>query len=126
MPAGFEADATYYLNAATRLKDPWDIDITVDSPPDLVVEVDRTNASDTKLSSTYATLGVPEVWHYTQRTGLVASAFVDGAYQRLEISSVIRSLRLEEVARRLRDVKPGDTAAFMTEWREWARSNQPG
>ena len=38
--------------------------MTVDPPPDLVIEVDITRSSLDKLSI-YAALRVPEVWRYT-------------------------------------------------------------
>ena len=43
------------------------IDLTIDPPPDLAVEVDFTSPSDRKLGI-YGCLGVPELWRYAEAT----------------------------------------------------------
>jgi len=40
-----------------------DINLTVDPPPDLIIEVDITSPSLNKFPI-YAALGVPEIWRY--------------------------------------------------------------
>ena len=52
-----------------------DIDLTVDPPPDLVIEVDITSPSLNKMPI-FAALGVPEVWRYDGRQ---VSIFILGA-----------------------------------------------
>lgn len=60
---GFEADTCFYIEHASRVRGKARIDLHVDPPPDLVVEIDITNPSLEKLPI-YAQLGVPEVWRY--------------------------------------------------------------
>lgn len=60
---GAEADACYYVASASRIIGKRTIDLDVDPPPDLVVEIDITNESASK-HPTYAALGVSEIWHY--------------------------------------------------------------
>ena len=59
---GVEPDAAYYVRNADRISG-YRIDLETDPPPDIVVEVDVTNDTLSKLSI-YAALGIPEVWHY--------------------------------------------------------------
>jgi Uma2 family endonuclease len=61
---GFEPDACFYLDHADTIAPDRPLDLTVDPPPDLVIEVDITRSSLDKLPI-YAALGVPEVWRYT-------------------------------------------------------------
>ena len=60
---GFEPDQSFYIANADRVRGRSRIDLTLDPPPDLVVEVDITSPSLNKLPI-YARLGVPEVWRY--------------------------------------------------------------
>jgi Uma2 family endonuclease len=61
MQVGVEPDDCFYIQnqAAVRGKDR--LDLTVDPPPDLAIEID--NSSQTSLNC-YEALGVPELWRY--------------------------------------------------------------
>ena len=61
---GLEPDECYYIANEPLVRDHVeDIDLTVDPPPDLVVEVDVTSSSIERIPI-YAALGVPEVWQF--------------------------------------------------------------
>ena len=60
---GAEPDTCFYLQSANQIRGQRDIDISVDPPPDLVVEIDVTSKSTSKMG-TYARFGVPELWRY--------------------------------------------------------------
>jgi Uma2 family endonuclease len=60
---GAEPDTCFYLQSAARIRGQRDIDLRYDPPPDLVVEVDVTSKSTSKMG-TYARFGVPEFWCY--------------------------------------------------------------
>jgi Uma2 family endonuclease len=60
---GFEADSCFYIQNAPRGQDRERIDLQVDPPPDLVIEIDITHPSIDKLPI-YAQIGVPEVWRF--------------------------------------------------------------
>lgn len=64
---GAEADNSYYLANERTVSSKDNIDLEVDPPPDLVVEVDLTTDSRRKLPI-YAGLGVSEVWRYDGET----------------------------------------------------------
>jgi len=85
LPGGAEPDQCYYIanEAAVRGRT---VDLAVDPPPDLVVEVDITN-SDIDNNALYAAMGVPEFWRYD---GEVLRIYLlqDGAYQESESSLV--------------------------------------
>ena len=58
---GFEPDSCLYIQNAARVRGKSRLDLSMDPPPDLVIEIDITSASIEKLPI-YALLGVPEVW----------------------------------------------------------------
>lgn len=60
---GGEPDSCYYIQHEPQVRGKEEIDLTIDPPPDLVLEVDITNPSDRRLPI-YANLGVPELWKY--------------------------------------------------------------
>src|ERR671939_1507804 len=60
---GFEPDSCFYIQNAVRVRGKKRIDLTVDPPPDLVIEIDITSPSLDKFPI-YAAVGVPEVWRY--------------------------------------------------------------
>jgi Uma2 family endonuclease len=64
---GAEPDACYYVASAVRVIGKRRLDLDVDPPPDIVVEIDITNESLAKFGI-YTALGVPEVWRYDGNT----------------------------------------------------------
>lgn len=58
---GFEADMTFYIQHEGQVRDKQRIDLSVDPPPDLLIEIEVTNPAIAKLPI-YAEIGVPEVW----------------------------------------------------------------
>jgi Uma2 family endonuclease len=61
---GLEGDNCYYIQNLSVVKDrATELDLTIDPPPDLILEVDVTSSSIDKMLI-YAALGVPEVWRW--------------------------------------------------------------
>jgi len=58
---GLEPDECYYVQNEPRLRGRSEIDLSVDPPPDLAVEMDYTHHAVDR-ESIYAALGVPEIW----------------------------------------------------------------
>ncbi len=60
---GFEADESYYIQHADAVREKDEIDLMVDPPPDLVIEVELTSSVIRKLDL-FAAMGVPELWRH--------------------------------------------------------------
>jgi Uma2 family endonuclease len=60
---GFEPDASFYLQHVADVRGRARIDLAIDPPPDVIIEIDLTHPSLDKFPI-YASLGVPEVWRY--------------------------------------------------------------
>jgi Uma2 family endonuclease len=90
---GKEADTSFYLAHEELIRDKDEIDLAVDPPPDLAIEVDNLNDSRGKLPI-YAALHVPEVWRYDARAGVLWFGRLehDGTYTSLERSECLPML----------------------------------
>jgi Uma2 family endonuclease len=58
---GLEPDRCYWITNEPRLRGKKRLDLRVDPPPDLAIDVDVTRSSLDRMGI-YAALGVPEVW----------------------------------------------------------------
>jgi Uma2 family endonuclease len=122
--AGKEPDEGFYLGAdEARVRDNDDLDLSVDPPPSLAVEVDNTGNSRRALA-TYARLGVPEVWVYHVPSHALQFYRLEGnSYQKVDRSVVLPRLTTQNVLEALarRSVEGGDRQ--WVAWLEtWARS----
>ena len=73
---GIEPDSCFYIQNEALVRGKNRLDLTVDPPPDLALEVDITNRSHPEI---YQSLGVPELWRY-KRGKLQILLLVDGKY----------------------------------------------
>jgi Uma2 family endonuclease len=92
---GFEPDSCYYVAHAAAVRGKPTLDLTIDPPPDLVIEIDITRTSLDKFSL-YAAVGVPEVWRYTEDT-LTIAALCGHAYTTTDTSTILPSLTARQV-----------------------------
>lgn len=84
---GFEADESYYISHASDLRGKEEIDLSIDPPPDLVVEIDITRSSLNKRDL-FASMGIPEVWRYNGRE-LSIEVLAGEAYRNINRSDVL-------------------------------------
>ena len=92
--SGREADTSFYLgDHADHLGEKEDIDLSIDPPPDLGIEVDSTVKSPWKLA-VYAELGVPEVWRFDLGAGTLwfGRLQADGTYLPIDRSEALPML----------------------------------
>jgi len=60
---GGEPDSSYYIQNESLVRGKENIDLAVDPPPDLVLEVEYSRSRIDKLIL-YASMGIPEFWRY--------------------------------------------------------------
>jgi Uma2 family endonuclease len=58
---GFEPDASFYIQHEERIRGQREVDLTVDPPPDVVLEMEMSRSALNKLPL-FASIGIPEVW----------------------------------------------------------------
>lgn len=121
--AGLEPDTCYYIQSARLLGGKSEIDLSVDPPPDLAVEVDITSSSLDRLKI-YAALGIPEVWRTNGEWFLIYRLKV-GSYSEVARSEVFPTLSIAELIRFLQRVDEWNITALVEEFRTWAASQKP-
>ena len=83
---GFEPDSSFFIRNAERVRGKKRLDMEIDPPPDLLIEIDVTSDSMNKFPL-YAALGVPEVWRYEDTVEIWV--LDRGTYVRRHISAAI-------------------------------------
>lgn len=117
--AGIEADECFYIQNEALVRSKLKIDLTVDPPPDLAIEIDVSNPSINKMA-VYVELKVPEVWRW-QKGKLTINLLTDTGYVESETSRAFGSFPVKEVARFVQlDPQKGENTR-LREFREWVR-----
>ena len=122
MQSGVEPDDCFYIQneAAVRGKDR--LDLTVDPPPDLAIEID--NSSQTSFNS-YEALRVPELWRYD---GQVLKIYLlqKGKYSESSISQNFPDFPIIEVIPQYVDrSKTEGRSPTIRAFRAWVRKQLP-
>lgn len=94
---GLEADECYYIQHEPQICDRDVIDLSVDPPPDLAVEVEISRSLLDKFA-VYAALRVPEIWRYDGDTLRVVLLQSDGSYAESNHSLNLPQLEPRQVA----------------------------
>ncbi len=106
---GGEPDKCYYI-AHEPLVRGRVVDLTIDPPPDLIVEVDITH-TDINKNALYAEMGVDEFWQYNGKT-LTIYQLQDGEYQEVSTSPTFSWVEKERLYQFLKDcAQQGETQA---------------
>ncbi len=119
---GFEPDTCFYIQNLARIEGKDEIDLTVDPPPDLIIEIDITHSSLDKLPI-YAQIGAPEVWRY-DGTKLAIFRLEVGAYVERNESGVLPRLASADISRFIEDSKSLRRTAWVRSVRGWARAHK--
>ncbi|HQU43965.1 MAG: hypothetical protein B7Z74_06455 [Deltaproteobacteria bacterium 21-66-5] len=94
---GLEADECYYIQHEPQICDRDLIDLSVDPPPDLAVEVEISRSLLEKFA-VYAALRVPEIWRYDGDSLRVFLLQSDGSYSESNHSLNLPQLAPQQVA----------------------------
>ncbi|MGO9272053.1 MAG: Uma2 family endonuclease [Terriglobia bacterium] len=116
---GVEPDSCFYLQNVERIRGEREIDLAVDPPPDLVIEVEITSPLVNKISI-YAGLGVPEIW-VTDGLGVRVLRLAGRKYRATEQSRVLPPLTASVLSEFLAQTKTMKTLAWRKMVRDWAR-----
>jgi Uma2 family endonuclease len=118
MAAAVEPDDCFYIQNEAAVRGKKRLDLTVDPPPDLAIEIDIT--SRTRLAS-YQNLGVPELWRYNG-TKLEINILQAGKYLESNESLNFPNLPIAEVIPQyLEQSKVIGRNATMKLFRTWLR-----
>jgi Uma2 family endonuclease len=120
MKTGIEPDDCFYLTNCRAIIGKKRLDLDIDPPPDLAIEVDLT--SPTQLSA-YEALAVPEIWRYQQ--GKLAIFILNQEhYIESTVSSLFPSVPVKEgissILDRSNEILISEARK---EFRQWVRQN---
>ena len=121
---GFEPDGCFYVQSATRIQGRTELDLVVDPPPDLVIEIDLTSLSLPKFPI-FAQLGVPEVWRADGRQ-IHIFCLAGGQYVEHAVSSILPGITAEVITRFVRESHTLDRLTWLRHVREWVRQRETG
>jgi Uma2 family endonuclease len=114
---GSEPDCAYYIQNQPRVAG-RKVDLAIDPPPDLVVEVDITH-TDIDKNRLYAAMGVPELWRYNGRDWRIFQ-LQDGEYQECDRSPTFDWVEKEHLYQFLAQAQQDEIAAERT-WRQFVQ-----
>ena len=118
MMAGIEPDDCFYIRNYARMIGRESLDLTVDPPPDLAIEIDIT--SKTQLSA-YEVLGVPEIWRYENRR-LQVYVLQSGKYVESVMSPTFLDFPvIEGISQFLEMARLSGTSQALRAFRRWVR-----
>ena len=117
---GFEPDSCFYIENEALIYGKARVDLSVDPPPDLIIEIDITSPSISKLPI-YAQMGVPEVWRYDGE--LLTMWKLEGSgYAEITESHALPSLTSAVVSDFVEKSKTTKRTTWLMTVREWARN----
>jgi Uma2 family endonuclease len=115
-----EPDECYWIAHEPQVRGKDHIDLRLDPPPDLCVEVDITHSSLDRMG-VYAILGVPEVWRYDGSAMTFLALQPDGSYQAVGTSLSFPLMSTNDLLGFLALRGTTDENSITQQLREWAR-----
>jgi Uma2 family endonuclease len=119
---GFEPDASFYVQGEAKVRGRRQADLSVDPPPDIVLEMEVSRSALEKLTL-FASMGVPEVWRCD---GTRVTIFVlDGdRYNESATSRSLPALTSEVLSRFLADSRKMLSPDWFQMVSDWARERR--
>jgi Uma2 family endonuclease len=115
---GVEGDLSYYLTNLARIRGKRKINLRVDPPPDLAIEVVVSHDADEAIE-VYRRFKVPELWICDQGQLTILRLGDDGQYTAVERSLALPTLAASEVHAWVTRTEDEDDIAWLMALRRW-------
>jgi Uma2 family endonuclease len=135
MAAGIEPDDCFYIQNYATMIGKKRVDLIVDPPPDLAIEVDITSKTRTRVRrrtayremsvqlSAYEALGVPEIWRYENQT-LKIYLLQDHQYVESPTSPTFPNFPIIEGISQFLEMSLAEgTSVALRAFRQWVRNS---
>lgn len=121
---GLEPDECFWVQNEAKIRGRMELDLRVDPPPDLAIEVDIHSRSVNRMVI-YGAIGVPEVWRYQDERVTVHLRRQDGSYRESGTSACFPWLSMPDLTNWLARACSGeqDETSLMRAFQEWVRSS---
>ena len=117
---GLEPDECWYIGHEAPMRERDSIDLLIDPPPDLVIEIEISRSVLDRMEI-YAALGVPEVWRCDGRT-LTIAVLADDGYAESDHSPTFPSIPLAGIVEHLSLRSQTDETSIVRAFRAWVGS----
>ncbi len=114
-----EPDSSYYIQNEPIIRDNENIDLNIDPPPDLVLEVEYSRPKIDKLSL-YAELGIPEFWRYNG-TVLRIYTLSGSKYIEVQNSPTFEPVPIKNIPRFIQESRKVGQLSALRAFRDWVR-----
>lgn len=115
---GLESDECYYVQREKEIRGKLDIDLRRDPPPDLAIEVELTH-HPVDRENVYASLGIPELWHYDGQRMTCHLLGPDGRYAPAERSAAFPFLRPADLEPFIAMLPATDETSIIAAFHDW-------
>lgn len=122
---GAEPDECFYIRNERLVRGRRGLDLEVDPPPDLAIEIDISSSSIDKLNL-YAGLVALEVWLFTGEALTVYELQPDGRYQAVEESVNLPGFPIKEVVDWIARAETTDETSWARAFQNWIRQRGAG
>jgi Uma2 family endonuclease len=117
---GFEPDQCYWIASEPLIHGKVKIDVKVDPPPDLALEIEVTRSALNRMAI-YAAMGVREVWRFDTRTLTFHVLDAQGKYQKSLDSQAVPTLLPAELAPFIALRRQTNDNEVVRRFRAWVR-----
>lgn len=117
---GLDPDKCYWIMNESRMRNKAKLDLRIDPPPDLAIEVDIPASCLDRLAI-FAALNVPEVWRFDGRFLSFHVLGTNEMYQSVPFSRLFSFVKSEDLVHFLEKQWTMDDAAVVREFRAWVR-----
>lgn len=119
---GLEPDECYYVQHELDMRGKDELDLDVDPPPDVAIEVEVTKSALDRMGI-YAALGVPEVWRFDGKTLRLFVLNETSEYEETGRSPTFPQLPPDELVRFLARRTQQDETSLIRSFRQWVHQN---
>jgi Uma2 family endonuclease len=116
---GIEPDNCYYIQNEPVIRGKLKLDLAIDPPPDLAIEIDITSSSVNKFSI-YSALCVPELWRYNGQE-LKFYHLESGEYIDREFSLAFSLISVRDISDFIQQIPTQGEVALLKSFRAWVR-----
>jgi len=120
---GLEPDNSYYIEHAAEMRERDQLDLQIDPPPDIAIEVDITSSSLGRLPI-YAALGVREVWRCDGHSLRFLELDQTGSYREVLESTALPGLKPADLMPFVDQRFDFGQTSLVKRFRGWIRANR--
>ena len=120
---GLEPDDCFYFRNFIKICGKKTLDLSIDPPPELAIEVDVTSGSMSKFHS-FAAIGVPELWRHDGEK-VHFHRLAEEQYTEISHSDLFPFLTPEAVSKFLRKGEAEGAVPMVKTFRTWVRAHRP-